>query len=205
MRKGREGNHNIALFTAAGQHYIVNGQKKWITNGVFADYFTVAVRACARARAHAQIQTHAPALFSLVWLFVCLFVKADHLFARSWISGVVLRVCLRCAAHAPFLESTSALLLLLLLPSPPCCPAVSCLAADAPPRVSCLASRGSRRCARAVRASGASPCFCWRKVRFSPAAPAPAVLPCLPPASCTVCWGNAAFERSVQPQYYPGS
>ena len=27
-----------------GQHYIVNGEKKWITNGVFADYFTVAVR-----------------------------------------------------------------------------------------------------------------------------------------------------------------
>ena len=24
--------------------YIVNGEKKWITNGVFADYFTVAVR-----------------------------------------------------------------------------------------------------------------------------------------------------------------
>ncbi|CAE8621665.1 unnamed protein product [Polarella glacialis] len=27
-----------------GDHYIVNGQKKWITNGIFADYFTVAVR-----------------------------------------------------------------------------------------------------------------------------------------------------------------
>jgi alkylation response protein AidB-like acyl-CoA dehydrogenase len=27
-----------------GQYYIVNGEKKWITNGVFADYFTVAVR-----------------------------------------------------------------------------------------------------------------------------------------------------------------
>jgi len=27
-----------------GDHYIVNGNKKWITNGVFADYFTVAVR-----------------------------------------------------------------------------------------------------------------------------------------------------------------
>jgi len=27
-----------------GQYYIVNGAKKWITNGVFADYFTVAVR-----------------------------------------------------------------------------------------------------------------------------------------------------------------
>eukprot|EP01116_Phalansterium_solitarium_P001628 TRINITY_DN1143_c0_g2_i1.p1 TRINITY_DN1143_c0_g2~~TRINITY_DN1143_c0_g2_i1.p1 ORF type:complete len:536 (+),score=189.85 TRINITY_DN1143_c0_g2_i1:72-1679(+) len=30
--------------TADGRHYIVNGEKKWITNAVFADYFTVAVR-----------------------------------------------------------------------------------------------------------------------------------------------------------------
>lgn len=30
--------------TPDGSHYIVNGEKKWITNGVFADYFTVAVR-----------------------------------------------------------------------------------------------------------------------------------------------------------------
>jgi alkylation response protein AidB-like acyl-CoA dehydrogenase len=29
---------------AKGKHYIVNGEKKWITNGVFADFFTVAVR-----------------------------------------------------------------------------------------------------------------------------------------------------------------
>lgn len=27
-----------------GTHYVLNGEKKWITNGVFADYFTVAVR-----------------------------------------------------------------------------------------------------------------------------------------------------------------
>ncbi|KAI8139052.1 acyl-CoA dehydrogenase/oxidase [Fennellomyces sp. T-0311] len=27
-----------------GDHYLVNGEKKWITNGFFADYFTVAVR-----------------------------------------------------------------------------------------------------------------------------------------------------------------
>ncbi|KAI9260497.1 acyl-CoA dehydrogenase/oxidase [Phascolomyces articulosus] len=27
-----------------GDHYLVNGEKKWITNGVFANYFTVAVR-----------------------------------------------------------------------------------------------------------------------------------------------------------------
>jgi len=33
-----------AELTPDGEHYIVNGQKKWITNGVFADYFTVAVR-----------------------------------------------------------------------------------------------------------------------------------------------------------------
>jgi len=30
--------------TEDGKHYIVNGEKKWITNGTFADYFTVAVR-----------------------------------------------------------------------------------------------------------------------------------------------------------------
>ncbi|WFC95245.1 hypothetical protein MBRA1_001892 [Malassezia brasiliensis] len=30
--------------TEDGQHYIVNGTKKWITNGHFADYFTTAVR-----------------------------------------------------------------------------------------------------------------------------------------------------------------
>ncbi|KAI8390848.1 acyl-CoA dehydrogenase/oxidase [Radiomyces spectabilis] len=28
----------------AGDHYILNGEKKWITNGTFADYFTVACR-----------------------------------------------------------------------------------------------------------------------------------------------------------------
>ncbi|KAA8913003.1 acyl-CoA dehydrogenase/oxidase [Sphaerosporella brunnea] len=30
--------------TPDGKHYIVNGEKKWITNGIWADYFTVAVR-----------------------------------------------------------------------------------------------------------------------------------------------------------------
>jgi alkylation response protein AidB-like acyl-CoA dehydrogenase len=30
--------------TPDGKFYIVNGQKKWITNGIWADYFTVAVR-----------------------------------------------------------------------------------------------------------------------------------------------------------------
>lgn len=33
-----------AKLSADGSHYIVNGSKKWITNGVFADFFTVAVR-----------------------------------------------------------------------------------------------------------------------------------------------------------------
>eukprot|EP01117_Protostelium_nocturnum_P013518 TRINITY_DN5050_c0_g1_i1.p1 TRINITY_DN5050_c0_g1~~TRINITY_DN5050_c0_g1_i1.p1 ORF type:complete len:563 (-),score=249.06 TRINITY_DN5050_c0_g1_i1:118-1806(-) len=33
-----------AKLSEDGKHYIVNGEKKWITNGVFADYFTVAVR-----------------------------------------------------------------------------------------------------------------------------------------------------------------
>lgn len=27
-----------------GDHYLVNGEKKWITNGTFADFMTVAVR-----------------------------------------------------------------------------------------------------------------------------------------------------------------
>lgn len=30
--------------TEDGKHYIVNGEKKWITNGIWADYFTVGVR-----------------------------------------------------------------------------------------------------------------------------------------------------------------
>ncbi|KAI9297254.1 putative acyl-CoA dehydrogenase [Neoconidiobolus thromboides FSU 785] len=33
-----------AKLSKDGKHFIVNGQKKWITNGTFADYFTVAVR-----------------------------------------------------------------------------------------------------------------------------------------------------------------
>jgi alkylation response protein AidB-like acyl-CoA dehydrogenase len=33
-----------AKLSEDGKHYIVNGEKKWITNGVWADYFTVAVR-----------------------------------------------------------------------------------------------------------------------------------------------------------------
>ena len=33
-----------AKLTEDGKHYIVNGTKKWITNGTFADYFVTAVR-----------------------------------------------------------------------------------------------------------------------------------------------------------------
>jgi len=33
-----------AILSSDGRHYIVNGQKKWITNGLWADYFTTAVR-----------------------------------------------------------------------------------------------------------------------------------------------------------------
>ncbi|EEQ87997.2 acyl-CoA dehydrogenase [Blastomyces dermatitidis ER-3] len=33
-----------AKLTPDGRHYIVNGEKKWITNGIWADYFTTAVR-----------------------------------------------------------------------------------------------------------------------------------------------------------------
>jgi len=33
-----------AKLSEDGKYYTVNGEKKWITNGVFADYFTVAVR-----------------------------------------------------------------------------------------------------------------------------------------------------------------
>lgn len=34
----------VATKTEDGQHYIVNGTKKWITNGTFSDYFVTAVR-----------------------------------------------------------------------------------------------------------------------------------------------------------------
>jgi len=38
------GFETTAVKTSCGKFYIVNGQKKWITNGTFADYFTTAVR-----------------------------------------------------------------------------------------------------------------------------------------------------------------
>lgn len=40
-----------AKLTPDGKYYVVNGEKKWITNGVFADYFTVAVRTGGRGMA----------------------------------------------------------------------------------------------------------------------------------------------------------
>lgn len=33
-----------AKLTEDGKHFIVNGEKKWITNGIWSDYFTTAVR-----------------------------------------------------------------------------------------------------------------------------------------------------------------
>ena len=33
-----------AEVTPDGNHYIVNGEKKWITGGLYADYFVVAAR-----------------------------------------------------------------------------------------------------------------------------------------------------------------
>jgi len=38
-----------ATLTEDGKFYIVTGAKKWITNGVFADYFTTAVRTAPKA------------------------------------------------------------------------------------------------------------------------------------------------------------
>ena len=34
----------VAKRSADGTKYVVSGEKKWITNGIWADYFTVAVR-----------------------------------------------------------------------------------------------------------------------------------------------------------------
>merc|ERR1719230_1115413 len=38
-----------------GDHFLVNGQKKWITNGIYADYFSVAVRTGPPGSAHGGI------------------------------------------------------------------------------------------------------------------------------------------------------
>ena len=34
----------VAKISSCGKFYIVNGVKKWITNGAYADYFVTAVR-----------------------------------------------------------------------------------------------------------------------------------------------------------------
>ena len=44
-----------AQLSEDGTHYVVNGEKKWITNGMFADYFTVAVRTGKPGSAHKGI------------------------------------------------------------------------------------------------------------------------------------------------------
>ncbi|GAA5928438.1 hypothetical protein JCM3775_000611 [Rhodotorula graminis] len=38
-----------AVLSDDGKHYIVNGTKKWITNGIYSDYFTTAVRTSGKA------------------------------------------------------------------------------------------------------------------------------------------------------------
>jgi alkylation response protein AidB-like acyl-CoA dehydrogenase len=38
------GLRTTAVKTKDGKHYIVNGTKKWITNGVFADYFVTGAK-----------------------------------------------------------------------------------------------------------------------------------------------------------------
>ncbi|GAA5938284.1 acyl-CoA dehydrogenase family protein [Sporobolomyces koalae] len=38
-----------AVLSDDGKHYIVNGTKKWITNGIYCDYFTTAVRTSGKA------------------------------------------------------------------------------------------------------------------------------------------------------------
>ena len=41
-----------------GDHYLVEGNKKWITNGIYADYFTVAVRTGPPGSAHKAGLSH---------------------------------------------------------------------------------------------------------------------------------------------------
>lgn len=41
--------------TPDGKHFIVNGEKKWITNGIYSDYFTTAVRTSGKAGDHQGI------------------------------------------------------------------------------------------------------------------------------------------------------
>lgn len=51
-----------ARLTEDGKHYIVNGEKKWITNGTFADFFTVvSIYSVSR-----QLSMHQLLLFSSI-------------------------------------------------------------------------------------------------------------------------------------------
>lgn len=54
-----------AIKTPDGKHYIVNGEKKWITNGIFSDYFSTAVRtggAGAEGLSFLLIDRHLPGI-----------------------------------------------------------------------------------------------------------------------------------------------
>ncbi|GAA6041517.1 hypothetical protein JCM8097_001918 [Rhodosporidiobolus ruineniae] len=44
-----------AKLSEDGKHFIVNGTKKWITNGIYSDYLTTAVRTSGKAGEHAGI------------------------------------------------------------------------------------------------------------------------------------------------------
>ncbi|GAA5891544.1 hypothetical protein JCM6882_004505 [Rhodosporidiobolus microsporus] len=44
-----------ARLSEDGKHYIVNGTKKWITNGIYSDYLTTAVRTSSTPGSHAGI------------------------------------------------------------------------------------------------------------------------------------------------------
>ena len=43
IRQNTDG-HAETQAKKSGDHYIVSGEKKWITNGIWADFFTTAVR-----------------------------------------------------------------------------------------------------------------------------------------------------------------
>jgi alkylation response protein AidB-like acyl-CoA dehydrogenase len=58
ITEGTAGSDVSNLLTVAedkGDHFLVNGSKMWITNGIYADYFTVAVRTGPPGSAHKGI------------------------------------------------------------------------------------------------------------------------------------------------------
>ncbi|KAM5368975.1 hypothetical protein ACJZ2D_009284 [Fusarium nematophilum] len=74
-----------------GDKYIVNGSKKWITNGVYADYCTAAVR------------TGGPGQSGLSALVIPLNAKGvitDFNQERLWLSTICLRLARVCVSHA---------------------------------------------------------------------------------------------------------